>query len=61
MKVLVAGGSGYVGTAFVGELIARDHDVTILARTPGDADLPAGVALVALDLTAASSSSSPGR
>lgn len=54
MKVLVAGGSGYVGTAFVGELIARDHDVTVLARTPGDADLPAGVARVALDLTAAS-------
>ena len=54
MNILVAGGSGYVGTALVDELTARGHDVTVLARTPGDVDLPAGVARVALDLTAAS-------
>lgn len=56
MKTLVAGGSGYVGTALVSELITRGHEVTVLARTPEDADLPAGVNQVTLDLTDASDS-----
>ncbi|NHN59809.1 complex I NDUFA9 subunit family protein [Halorussus sp. JP-T4] len=53
MKVLVAGGTGFVGTALVQELTARNHDVTVLARSPEDADLPAGVDRVTLDLTSA--------
>ena len=53
MKVLVAGGTGFVGTALVRELTARGHDVSVLARSPEDADLPTGVDRIALDLTSA--------
>ena len=52
MDVLVAGGTGFIGTNLVAELLARDHDVTVLARDPDDADLPAGVESVAGDVTA---------
>jgi len=51
MNVLVAGGTGFVGTALVRELIARGHDVSVLARSPTDADVPTGVDRIALDLT----------
>jgi uncharacterized protein YbjT (DUF2867 family) len=50
MQTLVAGGTGFVGTALVCELTARGHDVTVLARTPEDADLPSSVKRVACDL-----------
>lgn len=53
MKVLVAGGTGFVGTALVKELTARNHEVSVLARSPADADLSAGVDRIALDLTSA--------
>jgi len=53
MKVLVAGGTGFVGTALVRELTARNHEVTVLARSPEDADLYARVDRIALDLTSA--------
>ena len=52
MDVLVAGGTGFIGTNLVAELRARDHDVTVLARDPDDADLPADVEAVAGDVTA---------
>ena len=52
MDVLVAGGTGFIGTNLVAELLARDHDVTVLARDPDDADLPADVEAVAGDVTA---------
>ncbi|WP_458188303.1 complex I NDUFA9 subunit family protein [Haladaptatus sp. NG-WS-4] len=51
MRVLIVGGSGFVGTALTEELHARGHDVTVLARTPDDAALPAGVETVAGDVT----------
>lgn len=57
MKVLVAGGSGFVGTALVRELIARGHDVSVLARSPTDADVPTGVDRIALDLATADADS----
>ncbi|WP_458204632.1 complex I NDUFA9 subunit family protein [Haladaptatus sp. NG-SE-30] len=51
MRVLIIGGSGFVGTGLTGELPARGHDVTVLARTPDDAALPAGVETVGGDVT----------
>ncbi len=35
MKVLIAGGSGFVGRALVGELESSGHSVTIVTRKPG--------------------------
>ncbi|MFB6092072.1 MAG: complex I NDUFA9 subunit family protein [Haloquadratum sp.] len=43
MKVLVVGGSGFIGSALCRELHARDHDVTALSRNPSKSDLPSGV------------------
>lgn len=51
MNVLVAGGTGFIGTALCEELADRDHDVTAMARDPGDATLPDGVDAVAGDAT----------
>ena len=55
MDVLVAGGNGFIGTNLVAELLERGHEVTVLARSPDDADLPAGAATVAGDVTASDS------
>jgi NADH dehydrogenase len=52
MRVLVVGGSGFVGRHLCGELRDRGHSVTALSRTPGDGDLPAGVAKAMGDVTA---------
>jgi NADH dehydrogenase len=52
MKVIVAGGTGYVGRHVCAELADRGHDVTALARNPDDADLPAGVETAMGDVTA---------
>lgn len=43
MKVLVVGGSGFIGSTLCGELKRRDHDVTALSRSPSSEDLPKGV------------------
>ncbi|WP_246998622.1 complex I NDUFA9 subunit family protein [Halosolutus gelatinilyticus] len=43
MKVLVAGGTGFIGTNLCAELHDRGHEVTALSRTPEGNDLPAGV------------------
>jgi NADH dehydrogenase len=51
MNVLVVGGTGFIGTELCRELDDRDHDVTALSRSPGDADLPASVNRVAGDVT----------
>jgi len=52
MDVLVVGGTGFIGTHLCGELAERGHDVTALARSPGEADLPDGVDTVMGDVTA---------
>ncbi|PSQ47913.1 complex I NDUFA9 subunit family protein [Halobacteriales archaeon SW_6_65_15] len=52
MNILVAGGTGFIGTNLVRELDDRGHDVTVLARDPDEADLPAGVERVRGDVTA---------
>ncbi len=53
MRVLVIGGTGFVGAALTRELADRGHDVTVLSRSPddADADLPSGVRTVAGDVT----------
>jgi len=52
MDVLVAGGSGFIGTRLCGELVDRGHDVTALSRSPDDGDLPEGVGTAIGDVTA---------
>ncbi|WP_435156145.1 complex I NDUFA9 subunit family protein [Haladaptatus sp. DFWS20] len=51
MRVLIVGGTGFVGTALTKEFNARAHDVTVLARSPDEADLPASVETVSGDVT----------
>ncbi|MFP8951791.1 complex I NDUFA9 subunit family protein [Natrialbaceae archaeon A-arb3/5] len=52
MKVLVAGGTGFIGTNLCTELAARGHEVTALSRNPDGSDLPDDVALAAGDVSA---------
>lgn len=52
MKVLVAGGSGFIGTHLSSELLDRGHDVTVLSRSPDADDLPDGVATATGDVSA---------
>lgn len=51
MKVLVTGGTGYIGGALLPALVKRGHDVTAVARRLPD-EAPAGVRWVQGDLTA---------
>ncbi|PSQ04138.1 complex I NDUFA9 subunit family protein [Halobacteriales archaeon QS_4_69_31] len=51
MNVLVVGGNGFIGSHLCTELVDRDHDVTVLARTPEGGDLPGSVATHAGDVT----------
>lgn len=51
MDVLVAGGTGFVGSYLCRALSERGHDVTAASRSPGDTDLPKDVATVQLDVT----------
>lgn len=59
MKVLVAGGTGFIGTNLCAELVERDHEVTALARDPAGADLPAGVETAMGDVSAYDSITGP--
>ncbi|SIR77056.1 complex I NDUFA9 subunit family protein [Natronorubrum thiooxidans] len=43
MNVLVAGGTGFIGTALCTELHERGHEVTALSRDPRGSDLPAEI------------------
>ena len=52
MHVLVAGGNGFIGTNLVEKLVDQDHEVTVLARNPDAAALPADVATESGDVTA---------
>ncbi|WP_396611692.1 complex I NDUFA9 subunit family protein [Haloferax sp. S1W] len=51
MKVLVVGGSGFVGSNLCRELNSRGHSVTAMSRTPSDEDLPEDVETVSGDVT----------
>jgi NADH dehydrogenase len=52
MNVLVAGGTGFVGTHLCRELAERGHEVAALSRDPDEADLPASVERISGDVTA---------
>ncbi|WP_435069006.1 complex I NDUFA9 subunit family protein [Haloplanus sp. C73] len=52
MKILVTGGSGFVGRHLCRELKSRGHSVTALARRPSEGDLPGGVEKAMGDVTA---------
>ncbi|MFC6837676.1 complex I NDUFA9 subunit family protein [Halomarina ordinaria] len=51
MNVLVVGGTGFIGTELSRELTERDHEVTVLSRSPDDEGLPAGVDTYEGDVT----------
>jgi NADH dehydrogenase len=51
MRVLVVGGTGFIGEVLCAELDERGHEVTALSRTPESGDLPADVERVAGDVT----------
>ncbi|MFB6233276.1 MAG: complex I NDUFA9 subunit family protein [Haloarculaceae archaeon] len=52
MKVLVVGGTGFIGRHLCAELADRDHDVTALSRNPEPSDVPGGVETEMGDVTA---------
>ena len=52
MKVLVAGGTGFIGTNLCAELHERGHEVTALARDPDPSSIPDGVATAVGDVSA---------
>ncbi|GAB3682316.1 complex I NDUFA9 subunit family protein [Salinarchaeum chitinilyticum] len=52
MKVLVTGGTGFIGTALAAELVDREHDVTVLARDPDPEEVPDGAESAVGDVTA---------
>ena len=52
MHVLVAGGTGFIGTHLCRELHGRGHEVTALSRSLDSADLPSDVRTVMGDVTA---------
>lgn len=51
MKVLVTGGTGFVGSHLCVELDDRGHDVTAMSRSPDPDAVPASVETVAGDVT----------
>ncbi|WP_226481284.1 complex I NDUFA9 subunit family protein [Natrinema amylolyticum] len=52
MNVLVAGGTGFIGTNLCAELVERGHEVTALSRSPDDEGLPDGVESAMGDVSA---------
>ncbi|UPM41696.1 complex I NDUFA9 subunit family protein [Halocatena salina] len=52
MNVLLVGGSGFIGTKLAETLSDRDHNVTVLSRTPSESTLPDGVETAVGDVTA---------
>ncbi|WP_267640781.1 complex I NDUFA9 subunit family protein [Haloarchaeobius amylolyticus] len=52
MKVIVAGGTGFIGQRLCEELVDRGHEVTALARHPDEAGLPNTVNTVMGDVSA---------
>jgi uncharacterized protein len=49
MKIALIGATGFVGTPVLAELLARGHQVTVLARNPGKLPAQVGLTVVAAD------------
>ena len=50
MKILIPGGSGFLGSALVNALLEEKHEVIVLSRSPQSAQVPSsGVRVVAWD------------
>ena len=49
MKVLISGGSGFIGSHLVKSLAKDGHEVVVLSRRPGTKDQPKGVRCVSWD------------
>jgi len=49
MRILIAGGSGLIGTALTGSFLADGHQVWVLTRNPAQAHLPEGATAVGWD------------
>ncbi|MHB9288077.1 complex I NDUFA9 subunit family protein [Halobacteriales archaeon Cl-PHB] len=52
MNVILVGGNGFIGRNLAEELVDRDHDVTVLSRSPDPQNLPDGVEVSTGDVTA---------
>lgn len=50
MKLFITGAGGFVGTAVVGQALARGHDVVAMVRSAPSAPVPEGVSVVVGDL-----------
>src|SRR5687768_4329869 len=48
-RVVIAGGSGFIGRALSGALVSRGYEVVVLTRSPDDAAKIAGVTHVEWD------------
>jgi len=59
MKVLVAGGTGFIGSTLCRELHDRGHDVTALSREPDPGVVPEGVDIAVGDIRAYDSIEEP--
>lgn len=51
MKILIAGGTGFIGRHLSRELADRGHDVTAASRDPDPDIVPAGVTAASADIT----------
>lgn len=49
LKILIAGGTGLIGSALSKALVEDGHEVWVLTRSPGKAQLPVGVKAAAWD------------
>jgi uncharacterized protein YbjT (DUF2867 family) len=52
MHILLAGGSGFIGSRLCADLLSNGHEVRVLSRDPHHADLPEGTEAVMGDVTA---------
>lgn len=50
MKIALIGGTGFVGTPVLAELLSRGHAVTLLARNPSKVAVQAGLTVVKADV-----------